>query len=172
MDMTLRQAVGEDARAIAAVHVVTWQVAYDGIIPADVLDGLSIEHRASKWRETIAGLGSGERLEVAEDGGRVVGFAFTGACKDEDAFGLGELYAIYVAPSHWGRGAGPALLASARETLVGAGHDRAVLWVLEDNKRARAFYERDGWVPDGAVKSYGEGGGVRAVRYRVDLSVP
>jgi GNAT superfamily N-acetyltransferase len=172
MAVTLRAAEVSDAKAIATVHVVTWQAAYVGIIPSEVLDRLSVEQRAVKWEETIAGLGSGERLEVAEDGHRVVGFAFTGACKDEDAFGLGELYAIYVAPSHWGTGAGPALLAAARRSLVQGGHDRAVLWVLEANKRARAFYERDGWAPDGAVKSYGEGGGVRAVRYRVDLSVP
>jgi ribosomal protein S18 acetylase RimI-like enzyme len=169
MAVTLRAAEAGDGRAIASVHVETWRVAYVGIIPAEVLDGLSVDQRGSKWEETLAGLGSGERVEVAEDGGLVVGFAFTGACRDEDAFGLGELYAIYVAPSHWGAGVGSALLASARRTLVEAGHDRAVLWVLEDNKRARSFYDRDGWLLDGAVKSYGEGGGVRAVRYSVSL---
>jgi GNAT superfamily N-acetyltransferase len=169
MAVTLRTAETGDARAIATVHVVTWQAAYVGIIPAEVLDGLSVDQRASKWEETLTGLGAGERLEVAEEDGRVVGFAFTGACRDEDAFGLGELYAIYVAPSHWGAGVGSALLASARRALVEAGHDRAVLWVLEENKRARSFYDREGWAVDGAVKSYGEGGGVRAVRYRVDL---
>lgn len=169
MGVTLRTAETGDARGIATVHVETWRVAYVGIIPAEVLDGLSVDQRSVKWEETLAGLGSGERVEVAEDGGRVVGFAFTGACRDEDAFGLGELYAIYVSPSHWGAGVGPALVASARQALIEAGHDRAVLWVLEDNKRARSFYERDGWAPDGAVKSYGDGGGVRAVRYRVTL---
>ena len=169
MTVTLRRGEPGDARAIASVHVKTWQVAYVGIIPSEVLEGLSVDQRASKWEETLVGLGAGEQVEVAEEGGRVVGFVFTGACRDEDAFGLGELYAIYVAPSHWGTGAGPALLASARRSLVDAGHDHAVLWVLEDNARARAFYEHDGWAPDGAVKSYGEGGDVRAVRYRVKL---
>lgn len=169
MAVSLRSAETGDARGIASVHVDTWRTAYVGIIPAEVLDALSLDHRAAKWKETLAGLGAGERVEVADEGGRVLGFAFTGACRDEDAFGLGELYAIYVAPSHWGTGVGPDLLASARRALVEAGHDRAVLWVLEDNKRARSFYERDGWALDGAVKSYGEGGGVRAVRYRVSL---
>jgi GNAT superfamily N-acetyltransferase len=165
----LRAAEVGDAKAIASVHVETWRVAYVGIIPAKVLDGLSIDERAVKWEETIAGLGAGERVEVAVDGERLVAFVYTGACRDEDAFGVGELYAIYVAPSHWGSGTAPALLASARRALVDAGHDQAVLWVLEDNARARSFYERDGWALDGAVKSYGEGGDVRAVRYRTPL---
>ena len=29
----------------------------------------------------------------------------------------------------------------------------AVLWVLEQNHRARRFYEREGWWPDGARAS-------------------
>jgi ribosomal protein S18 acetylase RimI-like enzyme len=165
----LRAAEVGDAKAIASVHVETWRAAYVGIIPTKVLDGLSVDERAVKWEETLAGLGAGERVEVAIDGEQVVAFAYTGACRDEDAFGLGELYAIYVSPSHWGSGVAPALLASARRSLVDAGHDEAVLWVLEANARARAFYERHHWNPDGAIKSYGEGGGVRAVRYRTSL---
>ena len=49
----------------------------------------------------------------------------------------------------------------------GIGELYAVLWVLEDNPRARSFYEAAGWSPDGAVKS-DERWGVRApeVRYR------
>ena len=42
--------------------------------------------------------------------------------------------------------------------------------MLEDNPRARAFYERAGWPPDGARKAE-ERWGVRApeVRYRKEL---
>ena len=43
--------------------------------------------------------------------------------------------------------------------------------MLEDNPRARSFYERAGWAPDGARKAE-ERWGVRApeVRYRKTLS--
>ena len=39
-----------------------------------------------------------------------------------------------------------------RRTSPGA-YDEATLWVLEDNPRARRFYELAGWRPDGARKA-------------------
>jgi RimJ/RimL family protein N-acetyltransferase len=46
----------------------------------------------------------------------------------------------------------------------------ATLWVLEDNPRARRFYEREGWSPDGEAKSDAFlGVRVNEVRYRIHL---
>ena len=99
---------------------------------------------------------------------RVVGFASTGPSRDEDE--IGELYAIYVDPQDWSTGAGRALMAAAEQRLA-ADYDAALLWVLEDNPRARGFYERAGWAPDGVRKAE-ERFGVRAaeVRYRKDFA--
>ena len=45
------------------------------------------------------------------------------------------------------------------------GDDPASLWVLEDNPRARAFYRRHGFDPDGAVKTHTvDGAAIREVR--------
>ena len=101
---------------------------------------------------------------VADEQGEVVGFVSVGPSRDER--GIGELYAIYVHPDWWGTGAGRALIERG-ETDLRSHYAEAVLWVLEDNPRARSFYEAAGWSPDGAVKS-DERWGVRApeVRYR------
>ena len=72
----------------------------------------------------------------------IVGFASVGPSRDER--GIGELYAIYVEPDQWSTGAGRALIERAEERLRHA-YGEATLWVLEDNPRARAFYERGGW---------------------------
>ena len=69
-----------------------------------------------------------------------------------DEPGIGELYAIYVLPSAWSTGAGRALLERAEERLADD-YDEATLWVLEDNPRARRFYEAAGWRPDGTQKA-------------------
>ena len=46
--VSIRAAVGDDAPAIADVHVRAWQAAYRGIIEDEYLDGLSVdEQRAS-----------------------------------------------------------------------------------------------------------------------------
>jgi hypothetical protein len=44
-----------------------------------------------------------------------------------------------------------------------------MLWVLDDNPRARRFYEREGWHPDGSAESDYLGLTVPLVRYRMLL---
>jgi ribosomal protein S18 acetylase RimI-like enzyme len=58
------------------------------------------------------------------------------------------------------------LIAQAEEQLRTA-YAEITLWVLEDNPRARQFYERAGWSVDGGRKAEARWG-VRApeVRYR------
>ena len=69
----------------------------------------------------------------------------------------------------WSSGAGRALIEQCEAELGGV-YPEATLWVLEENPRARAFYERAGWLPDGARKAE-ERWGVRApeLRYRKEL---
>ena len=43
---------------------------------------------------------------------------------------------------------------AAVEHLTEGGHERAVLWVLRDNPRARRFYERAGWVLTGRTDEW------------------
>ncbi|MFD5099006.1 GNAT family N-acetyltransferase [Streptomyces albidochromogenes] len=53
-------------------------------------------------------------------------------------------------PEHHGSGAGRALTAVLLARAAADGHARMVLWVLTRNARARRFYERAGFVTDGA----------------------
>jgi ribosomal protein S18 acetylase RimI-like enzyme len=123
---------------------------------------------ASRWRARLRTPPAGWTTTVVEDGEAVVGFASIGPSRDER--GIGELYAIYVDPSHWSTGAGRMLLEEGEAQLRSA-YDEATLWVLEENPRARRFYERAGWAPDGARKAEVRWG-VRApeVRYRKRLT--
>jgi ribosomal protein S18 acetylase RimI-like enzyme len=165
--MHIRPASPDDAVAIETIRVRGWRAAYRHVFPAADLDALPID--AERWRSRLHVPPPGWTTVVCEDDdGRVVGFASTGPSRDEDE--LGELYAIYVDPQAWSTGAGRALMASA-ETTLAAGYDAALLWVLEDNPRARGFYERAGWAPDGIRKAE-QRFGVRAaeVRYRKDFA--
>jgi uncharacterized protein (TIGR02118 family) len=47
-------AAAADARAIATVHVRSWQEGYRGIVDDAVLDGLSVDDRERVWRERLA----------------------------------------------------------------------------------------------------------------------
>ena len=159
----IRPATPEEAEAVALVHIETWRVAYEHVFPREELERFSaerVERRAEMHRRSPP--------LVAEANGEIVGFASVGPAVDTDADG--ELYAIYVLPAHWGTGFGRALIQAGEDRLRELGHQQAVLWVLEDNPRARRFYEREGWALDGARKEEEWLGVViPEVRYRITL---
>lgn len=148
---TLRDATPEDALAVAGVHVRSWQGAYRGLIADEFLDCLRPEDRAGRYT-----LGDPDpaapHTVVAEAGGEIWGFVTTGPCRDDDAGGAAELYALYVDPPRWRTGTGRLLLETATERMRADGFEQAVLWVLRGNEAAERFYAAAGWRRDGAER--------------------
>ncbi len=142
----MRRARPGDAAEIAEVHARSWQAAYEHVFGSERL--AQRQPDVAMWTRILAN----ERVEVhvVEAGGRIVAFVSVGPSRDDDA--EGELYAIYALPEAWGTGAGPALLRVGVEAMQRAGYTTAILYVLEDNPRARRFYEREGWALDGTRK--------------------
>ena len=172
----VRPATLQDAKAIATVHVHSWQSVYRGLMPDDLLDTLSVERRAAAWRSIMQADVGWNALLVLEDGEGIEGFAHVCAARFAGApLQTGEITALYLEPASWGRGAGRALMDAAVQCLAAAGFADAILWVLAGNERARRFYEAAGWTCDGAEKSerVGDVGGTSATivetRYRRTL---
>jgi GNAT superfamily N-acetyltransferase len=167
--VTVRPATAADGDAIGRVQVETWRAAYAGLMPAGAIAAFDVEARQAMWRDGLAREPRpGSATFVAEAGG-VVGFASVGAARDE-ADGVGELYAIYVASASWGTGAGRALIEHAEEALRAHGFREAMLWVLEGNERAERFYRAAGWSHDGGRKvEEFQGANVVELRYRKPL---
>ncbi|WP_019136705.1 GNAT family N-acetyltransferase [Cellulomonas massiliensis] len=165
-DVTVRPASLDDAGEIARVHVQSWREAYDGIVPAEHLASLDEVERAREWSGHLAaGPADGVVTWVAGTPRRVIGFVTYGPSRDEDA-GRGdrEVYSMYLEPDAWGHGVARDLM---RTVLSEVGAHPLTLWVLADNERARHFYRRHGFQPDG-VERYDEVGGseLLEVRYR------
>jgi len=169
MPLTIRAALPADAEAISHVHIGTWQRAYRGLVGDAFLDSLSerVDGRVLWWRQQLS---SGATALVTEEAGQVTGFVGFGRAEPPTDGELGEVYAIYVDAVYWGRGHGRALIVAAQGALRARGFTAAVLWVLATNERARRFYERGGWTPDGGAKTERIGGGLlEEVRYRRSL---
>jgi GNAT superfamily N-acetyltransferase len=120
---------------------------FKGIVPDDVLAKHTVPWRQARWRGYLTDTQPIGRL-LAEIDGEVVGFVAWGPGREDPR---PELMALYVHPDRWGSGAGRALMLAAEDGLRQRG-DGACLWVLADNPRARRFYERAGWAPDGGEK--------------------
>ena len=148
----IRFATTDDAGGIASVHIASWQAAYQGLIPDEVLANLDYGTRKSMWftslqrnpRETL----------VAVDGEEIIGIANFGCYRDnKDALSTGEIRAIYLLEQYWRKGVGSALLKRAVEAMAASGYINLVLWVLNTNARAIAFYEKHYFALDGIEKT-------------------
>jgi GNAT superfamily N-acetyltransferase len=129
------------------VHVASWRAGYAGIVPDEVLAALDPAERAAAWRERLPDT----TALVAEYDGAVAGFAGVATpARELHEPATGEITTLYVDPERWRRGIGRALVDAAAAELRDAGCDEAVLWVLERNDAARAFYAAVGFTPDGA----------------------
>lgn len=138
--IVIRRATIEDAAGISRVHVDSWRETYRGIMPDDVLDGLSYDGRAETRRRQMRTAAPEVIHLVAELDGQIVGFAVAGPERETDFPYEGELYAIYILRSAQGRGIGRQLFAAAVSHLLRHGIDSMLVWVLADNP-SRGFYE-------------------------------
>ena len=161
----IRVATPADAEAIARVHVDSWRAAYPGIVPQEQIQQRSYERRLAQWVEWLRS--DAEAALVAEVDADVAGFSTLETPGEWDRPGEAEIRAFYVAPSHWRRGVGRALMAATLDRLRAAGATTAVLWVMRENEGARRFYEALGWHADGTE---GDWEGVATVRYARHLA--
>jgi GNAT superfamily N-acetyltransferase len=145
----LRGAILADAPALAGLHVASWRETYTGILPDELLAGLSVDSRAAMWATILGDLTAVAEAAVyiAEDQERLVGFGSCGKQRHEGLAGSGyggEFGALYVLQSHQHRGIGRSIMSLMAQALLERDCPGAALWVLSENLVARSFYERLG----------------------------
>lgn len=166
--MTLRRAVPADAAAVGRIHVESWNVAYRGIMPDDVIARTDLAYRTKFWAERIAD--AEWPVFVIEEGKESVAFCQMIPSRDPDDDGtrVGHITSLHVLPHLRGHGYGRKLMAHVIAEFRRRGFDELTLWVLEGNGSARRFYERCGFHLDGGTRSYPRTA-VPEVRYRLRL---
>ena len=151
MTVLLRTGNDHDCADVGALHHRSRAAAYAHFLPPAALNFGSPAALGEWWSERWKWERETHRLTVAVDGDAIVGFTYLGPSEEP---GVAELSAIHVEPSLVGSGVGKLLMADALPHLG----DRAVLWVLDENDRARRFYERGGWAFDGTTRDERLGG--------------
>jgi ribosomal protein S18 acetylase RimI-like enzyme len=177
-DVSVRIAWADDAPAIAELQLRSWREKYAGLLPADALPG-DVDAAAAAWRASLTRPGDARnRVLVALERNRVVGFAVCSPAADPDCDPIAdaELAELTVDAADRGRGHGSRLLQAAAETLAADRFRRAVLWVLAGDDAMRSFVTGAGWAPDGAHRELDlDGSGttvVKQVRLHTALADP
>lgn len=137
LTIDIRKAEPADAEAIAEVHLQAWQGAYSGIIPHRAL-GAMLGRRGSEWWSNAVRRAAS--ILVIDVDGTVAGYATVGRNRSRDLPQQGEIYELYIRPEYQGVGFGSRLFAAARQKLRSHGLKGLVVWALEENEGALAFY--------------------------------
>jgi GNAT superfamily N-acetyltransferase len=143
--LLIRTVEDSDLAVVGALHHRSRTDAYADLASPAALAAGSPAAMGEWWTERWRWERDTHRMSVACDGGRLMGFSYVGPSETP---GVVELGAIHVEPDSVGTGVGRALMIAALADLAAIaepGIDRAVLWVLTANARARRFYERGGW---------------------------
>lgn len=162
----IREATERDALAVAVVGRTAALQAYAHIFPPTAPQP-TVRALWERWRTLLGEVRPPGTGLVSEVDGAVAGSVVAGTEPDEP--GAGHVAGLYVHPDRWGGGDGVRLLDAAMDRLRAAGCPEVTLWVLRDNDRARAMYERRGWRPDGGTRTVPTVPEVEELRYRLPL---
>lgn len=150
----------DDRGMVSKVYEESWKSAYRGIIPQEYLDSIP----EGRWAPGLDH--PGRNTLVCLDNGKIVGTSSFCKSRFEQFQGWGEIISIYLLPDYIGKGYGKILMEAALSELKRQGYENVFLWVLEENNRARNFYEQYGFLPAGEFLEHTIGGkGLREVRY-------
>lgn len=130
----------EEIEGKSLVHWQTWREAYDDLLPEEFQETMTLEKCrffSQKYPENTL---------IAMDGKKVVGFISYGNYRDK-TIQAGEIIALYVLKDYYGKGVSKQLMHAAFVALDQ--FPEIYLWVLKDNKRAIAFYQKMGFTFDG-----------------------
>lgn len=164
MNIIVREAALSDASALAEILVSSWKSAYSGLIPSDDLaKNTDISYRTEMFKKMLADP-RGD-FYIALDDAVPCGHIMFSKSSDADLSDCAEIVAVYALQEYWGKGVGKVMMQTALEAIKEQGFKNTSLWVLKANLRARRFYEKFGFAPDGTEKATSFSNGITKVRY-------
>jgi RimJ/RimL family protein N-acetyltransferase len=137
MSIALRSATAADTTTLLEIQREASLAAFAHIFPPGRYPFPS-EQILRAWEELLAE--PDVRVLIAERNGHPVGIA---------AYAPGRFDQLWVVPSEWGSGLSQVVYEEVLKGLRELRSGVCRLWVLAENHRARRFYERRGWRPDG-----------------------
>jgi len=140
----IRDSTDEDVPLVATLHANSWRSGYRNLLSERYLEKEIYRERLTVWQQRFSKASQKPMFVlVAEANSMLVGFVCV--FPDEDAVFGSLLDNLHVLPALTGRGIGRMLLSDAAKRLVTNGSFGGLyLWVIQQNERARRFYENAG----------------------------
>ena len=148
MSYIIRKVQHGDAKYLAYIQTNSWNTAFAGIVPDDVLEKCT---EIAQIESMYSGLlnenkGNGYILEVD---GQPHCMAYWDASREGDMPGYAEIICIHSLQDKWHQGYGSKMMEHLLSDIHHAGFSKVMLWVFEKNTRAVNFYKKHGFSTNG-----------------------
>ena len=152
MEYTIERVKLGDETVLAYIQTESWKAGFKDILSADVLERCTqVDKATAMYRRLLEQrVGNGYLLKVE---GEPHCIAWWDAAREKDMPGYAELICIHSLQDKWRKGYGGKMMNTVLEEASAAGFSKIMLWVFEDNTRARRFYEAHGFTTCGRMKS-------------------
>ncbi len=164
-DVSVRPATAADVTELARIQLDTWRLAYQKVLPAEILQALMVPDIAASWQAAVSSPPSlSHHVLVAMEGEFRVGFTAFGPDadrqpQDPEPESTAAISMLLVEP-RWGRrGHGSRLLAAIADLARAGNASRLVAWVPAADTASLQFYRSAGWEADGLRRDLETGAG-------------
>lgn len=151
MQFTIDRVRLGDESILAYIQTESWKAAFKDILDPDILKKCTDLDKATAMYKRLLeqNIGNGYLLRVE---GRPHCIAWWDATREKDMPGYAELICIHSLPDRWREGYGSKMMDAVLRDISAAGYSKVMLWVFEENTRARRFYETYGFTTKGKAK--------------------
>ena len=143
--VNIRKAVLGDEKITAYIQAESWKSGFGNIISAEEMEKHTNIARIEQMHANVLThhIAEGSILSV-DDKSHCI--AFWSKSREEGDDNRAELICIHSLQENWGKGYGSVMMEQVLKDIKNAGYPEVILWVFEDNIRARRLYEKWGFV--------------------------
>ena len=153
MKFEIRLATLDDAKCCADIHAESWLFAYGDIVSKEIIDNYNAKWPVV-WNKMLTNNKDSHYVILVDD--VIIGFLTISVPRDNDLEeSYYEIVGLYLSPKYIGLGLGKQSMDWMKKEISSRGYNNISLWVLEENYRARRFYEKAGFKPDDKTKPSG-----------------
>ena len=151
MTYSIKRACEGDEQTLAYIQTQSWKQAFQNILSREELERCTeIQKVTAMYKKLLENhIGNGYILTVD---GHPHCIAWWDTTREKEMPGYAELICIHSLQEHWRQGYGSKMMNRVISDITQAGYPKVMLWVFEQNTRARKFYEAKGFFPNGKTK--------------------
>lgn len=142
--INIRKVKSGDARILAYIQTESWKNAFYEILSKEDLDKYTnIDNAIEMYNKVLSSdFTNGFILSI---GNSPHCMAYWDKARGEEMEGYSEIICIHSLCDNWGKGYGSMMMEYIIKEIKEAGFNKVMLWVFEENNRARKFYEKHGF---------------------------